>query len=111
MRCVELRFNRRRPANFTAYIMWDGRLIEATAVNVSLHGMLLECNGLSCPEGMEISVCCIVSRTYYEMAGRVAHIGNGKIGISFNMQQSGFNRAVEMREEKEAALQRTAISA
>lgn len=98
MRCAEKRFNRRHPVDFTAYLMWEGRLIDACARNLSPQGALLSCNGLSCPAGMEIRVCCIVSRRYYELAGQVIHIGGGLIGVRFDIPQNAFYQAVALRE-------------
>lgn len=97
MRCKELRAGHRHPVDFTAYIMWNGRLIESSAINISPQGILLECSAFSSPEGTEIRICAIVARRYYELAGRVAHAGQGRLGIRFNLPQVTFHQAALAR--------------
>lgn len=106
MRCAEHRFSRRHTIDFSTYIMWDGRLIEASARNISLQGLLLECRGLSSPVGIEIKICCIVARKYYEIAGHITHIKNGMIGIGFTTPEPEFQRAVLLRAESGKGLMR-----
>ena len=107
MRCKELRLNRRHAADFTAYLMWDGELIAAMVKNVSLEGLLLECHGVASPACTPVYICCIVSRRFYEIKGRIAHIHNSQIGICFNTPQLSFHQAVLLRAKMENSLMTT----
>lgn len=76
-------------------------MIAAAVRNVSLQGILLECYGFSSPAYIEVCVCCIVSRRYYEMEGMITRILDGKIAISFNTPHPSFHQATRQREQME----------
>ena len=101
MHCKELRFNRRHAVDFTVYLMWDGQLVEASARNISLHGILLVGKRIDLFTGRQVKVCCIASRRYYELAGTVVHSGNGWVGICFITPQPAFLQVVLARVENE----------
>lgn len=94
MSTVEHRFGYRIRTNFIAYIILDGRLIETRALNVGKNGMMLETSKLSCPINTRISVCCILTRRYYEIDAHTIYNADGKIGIEFNKPQTQFFHTV-----------------
>ncbi len=104
MEQTEKRFSARHNTDFTAYIMWDGRLIEARAINISNSGILLATKSLTCPTNTAVSLCCIVARQYHDIPGHIVHIENGKIAIAFNQTQPKFFQKIIIRDFQSALL-------
>lgn len=90
MNISEHRFNRRQPTNFIAYIMWEGRLIEGTATNISPLSIAFETKSLTCPDKLAISICCFLNNKHFDIPGTIAYRDHEIVGIEFNQPQTEF---------------------
>ncbi|MFC1747273.1 PilZ domain-containing protein [Pseudomonadota bacterium] len=101
MHYFEHRFEKRYETNFIAYIMWDGRLIEGTAINISPQGITLKTRALSCPANLKVSVCCFMSDKDFDVSSAITHNTNDTIGIEFNQPQTDlYQSAIEQEQQK-----------
>ncbi|MFC1747274.1 PilZ domain-containing protein [Pseudomonadota bacterium] len=90
MRNVEHRSKKRHTVNFPACLMWEKRLIETIAVNLSPQGALLNVYSHNIPPNASIRVCCSMQGKIYDIPGIVIHNTDGRVGIEFRKQQNEF---------------------
>ncbi len=107
MNSVEHRFKKRQTVSATVYIMRDGRLTQAKAINASSQGLLLSAPSFQCPPNVKIQICCTLSRRFYEIPAITIHSNLDKLGIEFTSAQPQFYKALKEVSGKDTT--RTAV--
>lgn len=104
MRSVEQRSKKRHQVDFAACLVWEKRLIETVAINLSQEGALLKGHSHQFPVNATLRICCCIAEKTYDIPGIVIHNTNGNVGIEFKKQQPEFFSAVMQINEQPRAV-------
>ncbi len=104
MRSVEQRSKKRHQVDFAACLVWEKRLIETIAINLSQQGALVKAHSHQFPTNATVKLCCRIGEKIYDIPGIVIHNTQGNVGIEFKKQQPEFFSAVMQNKEQPRAI-------